>query len=258
MSSFVVVFLFLFIVSNSAENITNTTNLPDTTTSSPQSSYYTTKPVTKCSSNHVTVQINKQEVILSSRVNFEPYYYDNRIENRNIFILASNSNPCNISTITNNTSIANKIVLIYMRNEYLHTCNPQQWTLNMQTLNAVAVLLINTIDMNNVYIISGSNNMNEKEIIIPTRMITQFSASIMTSMNISNVRITITCDSEAIYPEIICMRDTSKTGEYYLLDGQYQKQLATVTINKHPIWIKQKLLNVIDEYYIFLYIDNNN
>eukprot|EP00484_Ammonia_sp_Unknown_P010463 CAMPEP_0197077686 /NCGR_PEP_ID=MMETSP1384-20130603/212743_1 /TAXON_ID=29189 /ORGANISM="Ammonia sp." /LENGTH=746 /DNA_ID=CAMNT_0042516551 /DNA_START=17 /DNA_END=2257 /DNA_ORIENTATION=- len=58
------------------------------------------------------------------------------------------------------------------------------------------------------------------------------------------------------YPEVVCIQDRSTLGLYYQLDGRYLQQATE--LNQRPIWTKEQLLGVIDEYYLFLHIDAAN
>eukprot|EP01083_Nonionella_stella_P093276 261353_1 len=57
-------------------------------------------------------------------------------------------------------------------------------------------------------------------------------------------------------PALICIVDQSSIGNTVELDGEFQKQ-GDIFVNSHPVWLKEGMNGIWDDYYIWLTIDHS-
>eukprot|EP01084_Bolivina_argentea_P129728 229084_1 len=224
-----------------------------------------------CSANYAYVFIEStlhtlSKTITSERVNYPPYSYTPSVPRRKLVPFALNdpitdtsNNPCDTSTWTiPSISYDNSIILLTYSDHFATICTPQQWTLNLQTYNTniQALLIANDKDITNVYPLPGDNTLTNP--IIPTRMISQSSAkNIKYILNNTNEDIYVSIDCfNNTSPALICIVDQSSIGNTVELDGEFQKQ-GDIFVNSHPVWLKEGMNGIWDDYYIWLTIDHS-
>eukprot|EP01084_Bolivina_argentea_P167939 291336_1 len=220
-----------------------------------------------CSANYAFIYVESSEgtlakTITSERVNYAPLKYSETVPRRKVVPFAElitdlTNNPCDSSTWTTPASVySDAIVLIEYDLHYSMLCTPQKWTLNLQNYaNASGLLVANNADLTNVYPLHGDASLPAPT--LPTRMISQASAAnVLQVLNSTeDVYISIGCfDIES--PPLICVVDESTVGGNVELDGDFQKQSHFV-VNDHPVWLKEGMNGVWEDYYIWLSVDSS-
>eukprot|EP00483_Globobulimina_turgida_P011294 UN11316 len=167
----------------------------------------------------------------------------------------TSNNLCDITTWSTPSSsyYDNATVILEYSSYFASICSPQQWTLNLQNYNTniQALLISNNADLFNVYPLPGDESLAS-----PTRMISQSSAAnILNITGKEDVFISIDCFNTTSSP-IICVVDDSLIGSDVELDGEFQKQ-ADISVNDHPVWLKEGINRVWDDYYIWLAVDHS-
>jgi len=216
-----------------------------------------------CSANYAYVTVESsdvdglQETLTSIRTDFPVYAYEYNIIHRELVLFAdgdlptvTENNPCNSHTWTYLPAYYNgKIVMFDYDDDFVGLCTIQKWVLEMQDYaNVKAVLIANNKDLTHVYSLEGDMKLDAPT--IPSRMISQISGqNIKNEMNRTqeNVWITIDCFDKEL-PTMICVLDE----DIY----EYQQQ-SGVSVNDHPVWLKEGMFNIWDDHYIWLSVNHS-